>query len=34
MEAGFTGFAIMLALASLLLIIAFQYVFATEAPTI
>jgi uncharacterized protein len=32
MKAGFTGFAIMLALASLLLI-AFQYVFATEAAT-
>jgi uncharacterized membrane protein (UPF0127 family) len=33
MKAGFTGFAIMLALASLLLLIAFQYVFATEAAT-
>jgi uncharacterized membrane protein (UPF0127 family) len=34
MKAGFTGFAIMLALASLLLLLlAFQYVFATEAAT-
>ena len=33
MKAGFTGFAIMLALASLLLLIAFQYVFATEGAT-
>ena len=33
MKAGFTGFAIMLALTSLLLLIAFQYVFATEAAT-
>ena len=33
MKAGFTGFAIMLALAGLLLLIAFQYVFATEAAT-
>lgn len=33
MKAGFTGFTIMLALASLLLLIAFQYVFATEAAT-
>lgn len=33
MKAGFTGFAILLALASLLLLIAFQYVFATEAAT-
>lgn len=33
MKAGFTGFAIMLALTSLLLLITFQYVFATEAAT-
>ena len=33
MKAGFTDFAIMLALTSLLLLIAFQYVFATEAAT-
>jgi uncharacterized membrane protein (UPF0127 family) len=33
MKAGFTGFTIMLALASLLLLIAFQYDFATEAAT-
>lgn len=33
MKAGFTGFAIMLTLASLLLLIACQYVFATEAAT-
>ena len=33
MKAGFTGFAIMLALTSLLLLIAFQHVFATEAAT-
>ena len=33
MKAGFTGFAIMLALASLLLLIAFQYVFATGAAS-
>ena len=33
MKAGFTGFAIMSALASLLLLIAFQYVFATEGAT-
>ena len=33
MKAGFTGFAIVLALAGLLLLIAFQYVFATEAAT-
>jgi uncharacterized membrane protein (UPF0127 family) len=33
MKAGFTGFAIMLALASLLLLIVFQYVFATEVAT-
>jgi uncharacterized protein len=33
MKAGFTGFALMLALASLLLLIAFQYVFATEATS-
>ena len=33
MKAGFTGFAIMLTLASLLLLIACQYVFASEAAT-
>ena len=33
MKAGFTGFAIMSALASLLLLIAFQFVFATEGAT-
>jgi uncharacterized protein len=33
MKAGFTGFAMMLALASLLLLISFQYVSATEAAT-
>jgi uncharacterized membrane protein (UPF0127 family) len=33
MKVGFTGFAIILALASLLLLIAFQDVFATEAAT-
>ena len=33
MKVGFTGLAIMLALASLLLLIAFQDVFATEAAT-
>ena len=33
MKAGFIGFAIMFALASLLLLIAFQDVFATEAAT-
>lgn len=33
MKAGFTGFAIMFALTSLILLIAFQYVFATEAAT-
>ncbi|HEX5977548.1 MAG TPA: hypothetical protein VFY68_09735, partial [Nitrososphaeraceae archaeon] len=33
MKAGFTGFAIMLALTSLLLLITYQYVFATEAVT-
>lgn len=33
MKAGFSGFAIMLALASLLLLIAFQYVLAAEAAS-
>ena len=33
MKVGFSGFAIMLALASLLLLIVFQYVFATEAAS-